>query len=363
MTLYVQKPWRNSRFNNNWRPRPQSRFKSTVTVPWRSMGFLVAALAVSFVGYELWSPGLEIKDGRYDLGKNAIWLQHGWLGSDDWFKRNGKEHLIPRFRSQTRIRELADLLRNHNIIDVFPHLCPTNADGSLPRVNDEQVDRFFKEFEGFRVMPWVGGVVGVHAFPEDQNWRRTFVRSILFLLKQHPEFQGVHVNIEPCPSGSSGLLRLLEQIRKALPEEMLLSVATFPPPTMLNPFGEVHWKKQYYRKVSARADQVVVMMYNTSFRREKLYRHVMTNWTREVLYWSGKTQILLGIPSYEDKGVGYHNPRVENLRNAIMGLNAGLASYTQTPANYGGVAIYCEWEMNKSKWKQFRDCFLRNRSR
>src|SRR5438034_2866009 len=38
-------------------------------------------LAVWF-GYLLWSPGLDIRDGRHDRGRNGIWLGHGWLGGD-----------------------------------------------------------------------------------------------------------------------------------------------------------------------------------------------------------------------------------------------------------------------------------------
>jgi hypothetical protein len=41
-------------------------------------------------GYLLWTPGLEVRDGRHDRGRNGIWTSHGWLGADDWFARNNK---------------------------------------------------------------------------------------------------------------------------------------------------------------------------------------------------------------------------------------------------------------------------------
>ncbi len=36
--------------------------------------------------------------------------------------------------------------------------------------------------------------------------------------------------------------------------------------------------------------------------------------------------VLLGIPTYEDPGVDYHHPDVENITNALMGVHRGLAA-------------------------------------
>ena len=61
---------------------------------------LIATLALALVGaYAPWCPGLDVRDGRHDLGRNAIWLQHGWLESDDWFARHGTSDRIADFRS------------------------------------------------------------------------------------------------------------------------------------------------------------------------------------------------------------------------------------------------------------------------
>ncbi len=99
------------------------------------------------MGYWFWNPGLDIRDGRHDRGRNAIWLAHGWLGGDEWFTRYGKTNEFERYRNPSRIRELATKLRRHHITNVFPHLCPANVDGSLPPVNAAQVERFLNEFE------------------------------------------------------------------------------------------------------------------------------------------------------------------------------------------------------------------------
>ena len=58
---------------------------------------------------------------------------------------------------------------------------------------------------------------------------------------------------------------------------------------------------------------------------------------------------LLGVPAYEDAGVNYHHPQVENIRSALQGI---AASDHKNEAN--GIAIYCEWEMDENKWQIWR---------
>ncbi|MEW6600125.1 MAG: glycoside hydrolase family 18 protein [Nitrospirota bacterium] len=314
----------------------------------------IAAIAIL---YSNWRPGNDITDGRNNRKHNGIWLQHGWLGDDPWFIRNKKEKKISYFRNKDEIEKLATLLRSHDITDVFPHLCPTSVNGYIPDVDEQQTKRFMNEFKGFRVMPWVGGVLGVQAFPAKDEWRRNFTNSISRLFKMHSDFAGIHINIEPCPDDYRHFLTLLDEVRRVLPEGKILSVVAFPPSTVLHPFTDVHWGKEYYRQVAKRSDQIVVMMYDTSIRFDKVYQYIIAKWTREVLEWSMDSNILLGLPVYDDAGVGYHDPKVENLLNALPAIHAGLSSFNGLPINYQGISLYCEWEMNVEKWSIYEDRF------
>jgi len=103
---------------------------------------------------------------------------------------------------------------------------------------------------------------------------------------------------------------------------------------------------------------MVVMMYDTALQKPKFYQYLMACWTDEVLAWSGGTPVLLGVPTYDDEGVDYHNPKVENLANALMGIHRGLAR-GPLPVNYQGVAIYCEWETGTNEWQYFEKHFLK----
>jgi hypothetical protein len=313
-------------------------------------------LLAVWAAYLLWRPGLDVRDGRHDLGRNGIWLGHGWLGGDDWFLRYDKTSEFERFRDPGRIRELAEKLRRHHITDVFPHLCPAEPDGQLPSVDADQVERFLDAFEGFRVMPWIGGPNGSGALLHKAQWRAAFTANVESLLVAHPRLAGVQINIEPLTSGDTNFLSLLEELRTALPREKLLSVAAYPPPTRWHPYEDVHWDENYFREVARRSDQLAVMMYDAAQRIPKTYQQLMADWTQEVLAWSEGKPVLLGVPTYDDAGVGYHHPRVENLTNALLGIHRGLLRQP-LPADYQGVAIYCEWETSEAEWLYFREHF------
>ena len=308
--------------------------------------------------YHTWQPGLVIKDGRHDRHANGIWIGHGWLGGDQWFIENHKTNQFARFRDPKRIEELAQKLRTHHITDVYPHLCPTEFDGSLPPIDAEQVERFLDIMHAFRVMPWIGGPNGTNVRYNNPKWRTKFCKSIESLLNAHPRFAGIHLNIEPLTSGDKDFLLLLEEIRLLKPKGKVLSIAAYPPPTRWHPYRDVHWDEEYFKAVAQEADQIAVMMYDTGLRVPKLYQKLMSDWTQQVLAWSENKPVLLGLPTYDDADVDYHNPKVENLENALLGIHRGL-SRQPLRTDYQGVAIYCEWETDEPKWEYFRRNFLK----
>ena len=76
-----------------------------------------------------------------------------------------------------------------------------------------------------------------------------------------------------------------------------------------------------------------------------------------VLDWSEGRPVLLGVPTYSDADTGYHDPSVENLEHALLGIHAGLAS-RPLPANYQGIAIYCDWETDEAEWGHWQKHFM-----
>jgi hypothetical protein len=324
---------------------------------WRIIPVLCAISGLLGLVTLAWSPGRAVRDGRHDLRTNGIWIQHGWLGDDAWFERYQKDKAL--FQDDHKIQELADLLTSHGVRYVYPHVCPCDPSGRIAPVDPVQTERFLDHFGDFQVIPWIGGVLDVYCSPESPQWRASFVSSVADLLARHPRLAGVQLNIEPMPGGNPGFLILLDELRQAMPPGKIISVAAYPPPTPWHPFADIHWNEPYFRRVAQRCDQVVPMMYDTAIRLPKLYQHLMSGWTSDVLSWSEDAQVLLGLPVYDDAGVGYHIPDVENLPNALAGIHAGLSKYEVLPTSYAGVAIYCEWEMDEQEWRYFQEEFER----
>ena len=303
-----------------------------------------------------WQPGLQIRDGRDDLGRNALWLGHGWLGADSWFQNDAEK---TRFRDSKNIEKLAQLCRENNVRDLYPHLTPTQATGAVAAHDDAQIERFLDNSNGLRVLPWIGGRMNTHIAPNNKIKTARFVQSVGELMRKHPRLSGVHLNVEPWKSDDAGMLQLLDDLRAAIGPGKILSVSTYPPRDGLSPF-KMTWSQNYYREVAARVDQIAVMFYDTSIHDSKLYQWTYARWTRIILDWTRDSQIeiLLGVPTYGAAGptLGpiYHDPRVENLPNALAGLHRGLSEYNKLPRHYAGAAIYCEWETDASEWKIWR---------
>lgn len=314
---------------------------------------IIAALAgifgVAALCYLLWFPGS--KAVLPPSSRHAIWLGHGWLGDDSWFVRNNRD--VADFRDEAKCAALFQKLHDNGIAMVYPHLCPAQFDGKIAPYDDAQVERFLDLAEqwNIQVIPWIGGVYADSAYPGLARWRENFVASVAALLETHPRLAGVQVNIEPMPNGDADFLVLLEELRVVICGK-ILGIAAYPPPTRWHQFPDVHWDAQYLRQVASRCDQMAVMMYDTAIPLEKFYIALMTRWTRELSenLQSLDCELILGVPAYEDAGVGYHRPQVENLSSALRGISAAARQKSE----FDGVAIYCEWEMDDAKWQEWR---------
>ena len=295
--------------------------------------------------YVLWQPGSNKVLPKFE--NNAIWLGHGWFGDDLWFKRNKRN--FEDFRNAEKIEKLLKKLADNDIKTVYPHLCPAQFNGRIAAYNDEQIELFLNIADKYKikVIPWIGGVLNESARPDDVKWRKNFIASTVELLQKHTRLAGVQINIEPLPSGNKDFLILLDELKKSL-NGKILSVAAYPPPTVWHRFPSVHWDLKYLAEVGKRADQMAVMMYDTAIPYRKFYINLYKLWISDLSYALGATftEILLGVPAYEDAGVGYHHPDVENISAALSAISA-----SPFQKNISGIAIYCEWEMTPDKWQ------------
>ena len=335
-----------------WKEKFATQGKKILLQVGKSALRIIAALAIIAImivlGYGLWFPGSDAPLPEFP--NNAIWLGHGWLGDDGWFERNSRSK--DDFRDIKKITALLKKLSANNISTVYPHLCPAQMDGKIAPYDSVQIERFLDLAAAYKieVIPWLGGVFEESARPGDRNWRKNFVDSVEELLEKHPRLAGVQINIEPMPDGNTDFLALLEELQVVV-QGKILSVAAYPPPTRWHPFPDVHWGDDYMRQVSERCSQLAVMMYDTAIPLEKFYIKLMRDWTKQLVQITRENgcELLLGVPAYEDSGVSYHKPEVENLRSALQGI-----SDSPWRSGVNGIAIYCEWEMDDAKWRIWR---------
>ena len=304
-----------------------------------------ALSAFLFILYAAWTPGSDPEAALLNRNANGMWISHGWIGDDVWFEKYNKD--FDEYRSEQSFARLESLVKRLEIVYLFPHLCPTSSNGAIPGYNRRQIEKT-AALKNVKILPWIGGVNGLHVHLAETSWRNRFTKSVKNMLARNPELAGVHINIEPLKSGTSEYINLLSEIRDAIGREKLLSIAAYPPPTFWQQVDEVHWSEKFYNDISEHVDQFVVMMYDTSIDYRKFYIHTYKQWVNEVLDWSGKKDVLFGIPAYEDKSVEYHNPAVENIQTAISGLSAGLLKREST-ANYLGISIYAGWTLDENE--------------
>jgi len=247
---------------------------------------------------------------------------------------------------------------------LFPHLIPFDRSGRLPPHSREQLREFLavarERAPHVKVLPWVGGLrVGYKRTLRgtidlgDLRQRQLVVAECRGLIDEG--FDGIHVNIEPVNNGDEGFLALLRALRPAVGDEGLISVSvTRPAPVGLPMAPRFVWTPDFYRRVAAVADQIVVMGYDTGLPTSALYRRYMAYAARsstEALAPVARARVLIGVPTYDPGGL-MHRAGVETLENALLGVIAGLRG-RGAGGTFEGVALYAGWTTDDAEWEVY----------
>lgn len=315
-----------------------------------SLKRILIALVVVFgsgaLAYAVWQPGSSAT--LPERNTHGAWMTHAWWADDHWFA--GSSRKPEDYRGEEAVKKLAFRMHQLGVTDWYIHACPANVKGNLPTDILPQQGRLLKAANpDGQVLAWVGGVLEDCRLT-DKSWRQNFANDCAELVRE-AKLDGVQVNIEPCPSFEPGYLELLEDLRKTLPEGSRISIAGYPPPHWLHPFPQVHWNQQFLMELSRRADDLAIMAYDTAQPVSKTYVSMVSSWTRRTLEQFDKP-VRIGVPAYEDQGVAYHHPEVENVANSLAGIAAGLGP--QAPDNYAGLALYAEWTLDEAETEALR---------
>jgi hypothetical protein len=322
---------------------------SRVGVVWRLAVLVLLASAVGLV-YFAYIPGGDANPHPFNHDRNAVWLEHRWLE---------EPHPVEEMEA------LFAKLRRRGIAYAYPHLIPFDARGELSPHDREQMRTFLavarRLAPDLHLLPWVGGLrVGYKRHRPgtvslaDLNQRQRIVAEVRGLMDEG--FDGIHLNIEPINDGNVEFLALLRSLRNAVGPGRVLSLAAIRPSPVGIPFApNFVWSPEYYARVAAVSDQIVIMAYDTAIPTPPLYRRYLAWATASVagaLVASGSdARVLMGVPTYEDYGF-MHRRGVETVDNALYGIVAGLRGLG-AGGTFEGVALYAEWTTDDEDWATY----------
>jgi hypothetical protein len=312
-------------------------------------GLAVLAAAAGLV-YFAYVPAGDADPHPFNHDRNAIWLEHRWL---------------ERPHPEPEMEALLEKLHQRGIAYAYPHLIPFGTEGTLSPHDREQMRAFLavarRLAPDLKVLPWVGGLrigykrqrVGTINLP-DLTQRQRIVAEVRGLVDEG--FDGIHLNIEPVNDGNVEYLALLRALRTAVGPGHVLSLSAIRPGPVGIPLApNFVWSPEYYARVAAVADQIVIMAYDTAIPTPPLYRRYLAWSTASVagaLVDSGsEARVLMGVPTYEDFGF-MHRAGVETLENALLGVVAGLRGLG-AGGTFEGVALYAEWTTDDTDWAAY----------
>ncbi|WP_344942657.1 hypothetical protein [Actinomadura miaoliensis] len=291
---------------------------------------------------------------------NGLWARHQWVGEP---------------HTEQEYRDLARLLRENHITDVFFHAGPFEADGTVPSAKYRNAGELIKAMRryapGVRAQAYLGQIRkvdghGVTDLDDPAVRARVLDTDRIFL---DLGFDGIHYDFEPIYPDDSAFLDLLERTREltrgrgrvlsvALEQPTLVDAAQPVYKTFIPRHGTVHYPSrptaEYLRAVADRADQVAIMTYDVSLPTKSLAGWHFARHTRRTLELIGdRTTVFMGVPTYRPL-----MDWAEDLSVALRGVRRGLDELERPPARPYGVGVYAEWTTDAREWGLYRASWL-----
>lgn len=354
---------------------------------WISIVLVAVLLAMIFV----WVFFVGVSTGKtgsfFNKGKNAVWIAHEWASDR---------------KSDAEIRGLVSRLSAHGISTIFLHVGPLDEYGFINSEIYKETVGFVEKVRAFspdmKILAWMGQVRG--KLDLSSVAVRHNILNMCVIFTDMIGMDGVHYDIEPVWDNDGDFIKLLEETRTQFDKaevyssggaadgivvdineievidgggvgdisgsveikfenpkkHRILSVALaeFIPSSFIWWTSNVADYQNYnteknYSNTAKYADQIVDMVYDTGIDRGYVYRWLVKEqviWVGDLL--RGEVEFLIGVPAYEE-GEG-HNPAVENIENALLGVLKGLNDIRSDEGAFTGVAIYPEWEMSEEEW-------------
>jgi hypothetical protein len=305
-----------------------------------------SAIALSLIGFGYWAwVDATIPQGC-GLEQNGAWISVDWTSQPI---------------NVSNVEQLAQQARQRHFRYLFPYTTYLRVDGFSPSYDHaaEFVVQFRQSNEETKLLAWIGiplkneAKFGIKGWTDLANpTERVEIVKFIVKLMHQAKFDGVHLNVETVWDNDPNYLQLLREVRQALGQKYLLSVAT-PAwwPTPINNLAQGYrWSANYYQQVAREVDQIATMTYDSLSPEAAAYRL----WLREQVkgisasLQNSQVELLIGISVSREEAFTHH-PKAENLASGLAGMCAGMAELATKPPN--GVAIYAAWEADETDWQ------------
>jgi len=305
------------------------------------LALCLAGLGLDYFLYDAYTPP---PSSKFNAGKNGIWLRYLWYA--------GKH-------TPTEFDDLYEKLATRQFRYAYFHVLTTKPDGHLKLRNGDGAKQLTTDCRSHA--PNAKPIAWVYIGSLDVNLDRPEVRKNLVeefrWLINECGFEGVQVDYEFAMCGSQGLLRLLEETRPALPKESLLSVAT----PMWYPGILWGWSDEYFEEVARRSDQLAVMCYDSYLYLPRAYAWLVSQQaihiTADCAQANPACRVILGVPTYDNQTLSHH-PYAESLKNALRGVEQGLADKDAKLESFEGIALFADYTTDDNEWSQYEEYWL-----
>ncbi|MFF5521403.1 glycoside hydrolase family 18 protein [Streptomyces coeruleorubidus] len=296
--------------------------------------------------------------GTHTRNRDALWLGHAWV--------DGR-------KKDADVTALARRLQGTGIRDLYVHSGPLEHDGTLPESVYPRarwfIDAVHEKLPGIRVQAFLGDVLAGEGADgmvlEKPDTRAAVVRSARQILDTG--YEGIHLDLEPMPSGDRDYLTLLDALRRETrSRDAQLSVAAHqidPLPALHTVFGlftdhPKWWSQEFFGQVARRVDQIAVMSYDTAQPLEGTYGGYVAQQTSLALEVTPpSTDLLMGLPFYWESNFD-HWGHAETVPAAVRGVRLGL-SRTDADRSRFGVALYIDFAATEADWRAYKEDWVR----
>jgi hypothetical protein len=323
----------------------------------------IVVLTVFLFAVWLWWQRDPSEDQR-SRGVNALWAAHTWVSDA---------------HTDAEYRELAALLHEHEISDVFFHAGPLDENGQVPERlvthAPQLIDAMRRYAPGVRAQAYLGQIEARDGGPldlDDPAVRANIVETSERFLELG--FGGIHYDIEPIYPWDDNFLDLLDRTReRTRPRGAVLSVALEEmeitrlqrvPSWVFGPLFDGYHDPPaaFLRDVAGRVDQIAIMTYDSSLPLESLFGAHMAWQTEHIVKAIGdRVTVFMGVPTYDTGTRGRFFSHAEHIRSGVRGVRKGLDRVEEEKTQDVGIAIFAEWTTTPDEWEAYAESWLPRR--